>query len=232
MRPRRLHAVLIASAVTLAWPAGSTAQIVKRTNVRTPTVWASAGIGLLDLQTVTDGTSNSVWVFSRGTPQLRGGLEYGLRNASSAGIIATFARPALRYFVRDALVPQTADQCNNCDARAEVITVQGVFRAGGGGRSGFHQVLEIAAGVTHYRNFEARSTGRALVPAGETDLSGAVGIGGGYSLSPRLQINLVQDFGLTLHQGENLRGDESRTAQSRTLRVSVRYGAGSRSNAF
>ena len=51
-----------------------------------------------------------------------------------------------------------------------------------------------------------------------------IGNGFGYGVSDRLQITLVQDFGVLFHQRTGLAGNEGSTIQQRITRLGVRYG--------
>jgi len=210
----------------LAAPAG--AQIITLPRSGEPVVWASAGIGLFQTAGVVDGRTNSVWDIGTSTAQYRASIETGIGNQSSVGLTGTFASVPFEYRRRsaEAPVPAPENSCDRCDARLDVSSLALSFHAGGG--PGLHQVIEAQAGVTRFANFRA-DDGRELAPlSGDRDLSFAFGYGFGYSVGPRFQISVVQDFGFVFHQREGLPANQGGTVQQRTTRLNVRYGVGSR----
>lgn len=220
---RRLLPLLLALSAT---PAG--AQIIRMPAGRDPAVWVSGAAGLFQAQGVEDGRTGTAWAFGDGF-QLRGALEWGMRNESSFGVTGSWARLPLRYIDRGTLgAPGIPASCSTgCDAHATVWSLAGSFHAGGG--QGFHQVIEITAGVIGYSAFEADDGGAELPPlGGDRDVALSLGYGFGFPLGPRLHVTLVQDFGISLHQDEGLSGGQSRTQQQRTTRLGVRYGLGTR----
>ena len=65
-------------------------------------------------------------------------------------------------------------------ADADIITAHGLFHIGGG--LGLHQIIELQAGSTNYRNFQS-SDGATLAPRDDTDFSFAAGYGIGFGFS-------------------------------------------------
>jgi hypothetical protein len=59
------------------------------------------------------------------------------------------------------------------------------------------------------------------------DLSFDIGYGIGYTLSPRAQASLVQEFGFIVHPG-NGSGSSSSTVQNRVMRLGIRFGLGTK----
>ena len=87
---------------------------------------------------------------------------------------------------------------------------------------------EIGLGATMYSNFRTRAGGERLPPASpDVDVALAIGYGFGYVLSPNMQLNLVQDLSLSLHQRTGLAGGTSATSQQYTTRIGLRVGLGS-----
>jgi hypothetical protein len=202
-------------------PARAGAQIIKVPSQGEPAVWTSLSVALFQTGDVIDGRSRSVWDLSRSSAaQYWGTVEWAIRNQSSVGLAAGWARVPFRYFHRSAAEPPPVP-CDGCDAHVDIGSLALLFHAGGG--SGFHQVIEAQAGVTRYSNLRS-DDGARLAPRSDQDFSFTIGYGFGYSLSNRLQVSLVQDFGWTLHQQDGLANNESRTAQQRSTRLGVRYG--------
>lgn len=218
---RRVHNA-IAFLAALLLPSVAVAQLLEVQRSTEPVVWTSLSAGFFQAQTVEDGRTSSIWEFGTGL-QYRGSLEYALERGASVGAVVSYARLPLTYFSTSGTI--TPGCGAGCDAHADLWSIMGVFHIGGG--AGFHQVIDLAIGVTRYANFEA-DDGGTLPPEQDTDLALAVGYGFGYTLGDRLQVMLVQDFAVSLHQGEGLSGGTSRTPQQRTTRLGVRYGLGSR----
>ena len=219
----RVTCVTIALLCALAAAAApARAQIIRLPRNAEPRVWTSAGVSLYQMGGVVDGRTQSVWDLGRSSAvQFRGSLEWGIRNQSSVGLTGTHARLPFRYF---GLPPDAgnAATCDQCDAHVDVSSLALSFHAGGG--AGLHQVIEAQAGVTRFANFRA-DDGRALAPlGGDRDLSFAFGYGVGYGFGPRVQVTLVQDFGMVMHQRTGLAGNEGSTIQQRMTRLGVRYG--------
>jgi 2-methylcitrate dehydratase PrpD len=137
------------------------------------------------------------------------------------GVAATFARVPLTYRSFG-----SGAGCASCDADASVTQILAMFH-NGGSTLGFHQVLEIAAGATAYSSFRERDSGTKLPPTSpDFDLTFSFGYGFGFGVTQNLQVQIVQDFGLALHQSTGLAGGESRTAQLYVTRIGARYALG------
>jgi hypothetical protein len=199
------------------------AQIIKLPRSAEPRVWTTLGASLYQMGGVVDGRTESVWDLGRSSAlQYRGALEWGIRNQTSVGLTGTYARLPFRYYRRSADAP-VETSCDGCDAHVDISSLALSFHVGGG--TGLHQVLEGQAGITRFANFRADDDDRDLAPlGGDRDLSFAFGYGFGYGVSERLQITLVQDFGVLFHQRTGLAGNEGSTIQQRVTRLSVRYG--------
>ena len=115
-----------------------------------------------------------------------------------------------------------------CDADANVSQIFGNLHIGGG--SGLHQVIDVNAGMTLFSNFR-RTSGQKLDPAKTVSaFTFDIGYGFGYSLTPRFQIMLLQDWGLVIHK--RMPGQTNNTANQSTTRIGARYGLGSRGRGF
>lgn len=200
------------------------AQIMRIKVERDPSAWTSLSVGMVDMSGVEDRESKSVWQFGQGI-QYRVSLERALRGQSGFGVVATFAQMPLTY-EQDAPLTGTVPCTSPCDATANIYSVSGGFHGGGG--AGIHQVIQLNVGATMFGNFREDSTGAALPPTeGDVDLSFTIGYGIGYTLSPRLQASLVQEFGFIVHPG-NGSGSSSSAVQVRVMRLGVRYGIGTK----
>jgi hypothetical protein len=216
---RSLFAALLA--LLTAAPLG--AQIIRPGPARStdPRWYGSLGVGFADPSGLDDGESRASWIFDSGL-NLRASLERSLRNQASFGIVGTYGRFPLEYARFEPILDDV--ECGDrFDADADVITAQALFRMGGG--LGLHQVIELQAGVTNYRNFQT-SSGAALAPESDTDFSFAAGYGIGFGLSRTLSISLVQEFGAAMHGREGLPSGGSSWTRTNVLRASLRYGIG------
>lgn len=181
-----------------------------------PIAWTSLSIGWLNHQGLCDPDSNACWDFGS-APQWRGTLEFPMGRGATIGAAASIARVPLIY--NGSLTG--ANSCAGCDADAHVTQYMANFRIGGG--TGFHQVIDLNAGMTVFSNFRSTS-GAKLGGKAVSDFSFALGYGFAYSISPRVQIMLLQDYGLVIHKRQP--GSSRNTAQQSTLRVGGRFGLG------
>ncbi len=188
-----------------------------------PSVWMSASLGLFNGNDVSDGGTNSTWDFGRAsTPQFRASIEKGMSNSISIGVVGSYAHVPFTY------VGGGGDNsCGRCAAHLDVMTLGASFRLAGA--TGFHQVLEASAGALQFRNLTRDSDDAALAPVdGNVDPFFTFGYGFGYGFSPNMQVSVVQDFGLALHEREGLSSEQSNTLRQRTIRANFRYGFGNR----
>lgn len=186
---------------------------------REPVAWVSLGIGWLDQQGLRDPDSGAIWDFGS-APQWRATLEAPLGRGASIGVAGTTARVPLIY----AGSLTGPNSCARCDADANVSQIMGQLHIGGG--AGFHQVIEISAGMTLFSNFRASDGTRLGDGKTVSDFSFGIGYGFGYSFSDRTRIALLQEYGLVLHKRQP--GQSNNTAQQRTTRLGLRFGLGER----
>ena len=204
--------------VIVAVPAD--AQVRRRVpRIPEPQAWVSASIGLFNGNDVSDGETASTWDFGRASnPQYRLSVEKSVGRTSSIGLTGTYVRAPFTYI---------GPSCSRCAAHLDVATLGASFHLGGG--VGLHQVIEASAGALQYRNLERDSDGSKLEPAGgNIDPYFTFGYGFGYSINPSMQVSVVQDFGLALHERTGLTSEDSNTLTQRTLRLNFRYGFGNR----
>jgi hypothetical protein len=183
-----------------------------------PSAWTSLSIGWMQQRPMCDGDSNACWSFSA-APQWRATLEFPMGTGSSFGVAGTMSRVPLIYS-GSALVPNS---CGRCDATANISQLMGSMRMGGG--EGFHQVIDLSAGVTLFSNFRAKDGTRLGTGKAAQDFSFGVGYGFGYGFSPRTSIMVVQDYGLIIYKKQA--GTSNNTAEQTNLRVGIRMGVGS-----
>jgi hypothetical protein len=186
-----------------------------------PKTWMSLSVGVMDLSDVHDGSTNSDWQFGNAV-QYRVSLELPIQNQSTIGISGAFARVPLTYVPLDGI--GTVGCSFSCDADATVTQLMATFHAG---RStlGFHQIVDISLGATGYSSFRARVSGEKLAPRElDADLAGGIGYGFGYTFSPDMQITLVQEGFLTVHQRTGVAGNENTLGRQFVLRLGTRFG--------
>jgi hypothetical protein len=199
----------------------ASAQVRRRAPVTNdPAWWVSLGVGLYGANDVSDGATNSTWDFGRGTDwQVRLAAEKALQNQFSLGGTVTYVDVPFVY---------TGPQCGGgCDAHLDLTSLGASFHAGGG--TGLHQVLEVSAGASMYRNLHRDLDGVKLAPTGgNIDPFLTFGYGFGYTYNPTMQLCIVQAYGLSLHERTGLSNDQSNTLIQRTTRLNFRMGFGSR----
>ena len=184
-----------------------------------PKAWMSLSVGVMEISDVHDGSTQSEWRFGNAV-QYRVSLEMPIQNQSTIGIIGSFARVPLTYTPGVLTVG-----CSfSCDADATVTQLMATFHAGRG-RIGFHQIIDISLGATGYSAFRARVSGQQLPPRQlDADLSGGIGYGFGYAFSPDMQITLVQEGFVSVHQRTGAAGGESTLGRQFILRLGTRFG--------
>lgn len=223
----RALAALIALAVAAPCAAAQIIQVPRRSDI--PVIYMSASAGLFRFQNaIADGETDSIWQFGSSL-QYRGAIEMDVGNSGAAGLMVGYADAPLTYYQPNFLTstvnsPECADRC---DAHAQVWQVMGTFHMGGG--IGFHQILDISAGATIYRDFRMDDTGTSIGPqAPDRDLALSIGYGFGWGFTPRLQLMLVQDAAFAMHQRDGLSGGDDNTTQQFTTRLGVRLGVGNK----
>lgn len=211
-----IRRVLVALALSCTTADLVHAQIIQPVRRSNPLAWTSLSIGWLQQGGFCDPESGACWDFGS-APQWRATLEFPAGTGATFGVAGTMSRMPLIY------TGGILNGCSRCDADANVSQIFALLHLGGG--TGFHQVIDIAAGTTMFSNFRQSSDG-AKLGSGKTvnDFSFAVGYGIGYGLSPRTQIMLVQDYGLIIHKRNP--GSSQNTAQQSNLRVGIRIGLG------
>ncbi len=187
-----------------------------------PSIWGTLSVGLFNANDVSDGRTGSTWDFGQAsTPQFRASLEKAVSGSISIGAAGSYAHVPFTYRGGG------ESGCSACAAHLDVVTLGASFHVSGG--QGFHQVLEGSAGALQYRNLERDSNGEALAPTdGNIDPFFTFGYGFGYGFNRNMQVSVVQDFGLALHEREGLSSEQSNTLRQRTIRLNIRTGTGNR----
>jgi hypothetical protein len=205
------------------------AQIIQPRLRTTPIAWTSLSIGWLQQAGFCNGDTGACYDFGSG-PQWRVSLEMpmGMSGSTTVGIVGTTAKMPLIYRGGSLPLPSGANSCSSCDADANITQILGLLRMGGG--TGFHQVIDVMAGTTMFSNFRS-TTGTKLGNGKLTqNVSFGLGYGFGYGITPRTQINIVQDYGLLILKRQS--GNSNNVAQQSTLRLSIRYGLGDKGSRY
>jgi hypothetical protein len=188
------------------------AQIIRSPGprLREPQNWASAGFGLQQGWTVTDGATASRWDLGDSQTYFAG-VEHAVAGGVTVGVRASTAHTSLRYVSSGPGIVTDAD--------ARVSQALGVLHITSGRE--LHSVIELGAGATLYSGFKARGTDASLGPSGtDADFTFVLGYGIGYSFSRSFQLDVVQDLSTTLHQKTGLvAGDDSSVRYSVTRLV-------------
>jgi len=228
----RIAAAVVAAVVAFAAPVRVRAQL-RGAPVPAPSYgwWVSGGASAVIIpSTITDGASQTTWRFgSDPLWQYRATLEKALDQFSTIGLSAG-------YGVVDLSLGSIADAANvrlpaacitACAATTEMWTGMAQFRSGGG--PGFHTTFEASGGATVFQNFRNKADAVAIPGIARTiDLSGTLGVGFAYSLSPGMVVALVQDLGIGFHAKKDLPDGAGRTWRMRNTRASVRIKLGGR----
>ena len=195
-RPNKRMLGLAAAWMLLAATAG--AQIMRRPEVRRPPNWAGISLGITQGFTVRDGATSSTWQFGSG-------LEYAARlerptgsGAFHVGVQGSFARLPVAY----------ASSSFTGEAKAHVTQLMALLRYGGG--YGFHPVYELSAGAIGFSDFRSNDTQQVSISTNsDYDPKFGLGYGFGFGLSSTTAIEIVQEFGIVLHQRTGLAASES-----------------------
>jgi hypothetical protein len=179
-----------------------------------PAAFISLGAALQDGFTVRDGTSGSTWNFGSAT-QYTGSLERALSQGASFGIRGNIAR-----------VPLTVtNPAGSGDADALVSQLLASLYVTSGRT--IHSVLEGDVGATIYSDFVPRAGSLAVVPSGaDADFAFTFGYGLGYSVSPRMSVDVVRTIGTSMHQKTGLSASDESSSHVGSTRLIVRLGVG------
>ena len=174
----------------------------------------------MEISDVHDGSTNSAWFFGNAV-QYRFSYELPVQNQSTFGITGSFARVPLTY---ESLAPIFVGCASPCDADATVTQLMATFHAGRNA-PGFRQIVDLSLGAIGYSGFRARVNGERLAPRQlDADLAGGIGYGFGYTFAPDMQITLVQEGFLSVHQRTGVAGGEDTIGRQFVLRLGSRFG--------
>ena len=203
------------------------AQIIQPTLRTRPIAWTSLSVGWFQQDDICGADTGACWYFG-GAPQFRGTLELPLGRTGEAavGVAASTARVPLTY--SGSLV--LPGSCGTCDADANVTQLLGTFRYGSGSSGGFHQVIDLSAGTTMYSNFRGTDGTKLGTGKSVNAVSFGLGYGFGYSLSPRTQVILTQEWMLVLHKRQA--GTAENTTSQQNIRIGGRIALGEKSSAL
>jgi hypothetical protein len=187
-----------------------------------PVAWGSLSAGLLQFNNrIIDGRTESVWDFGSAL-QYRGSVEMDVGNFGAVGLVAGLADAPLTY-----ISDQVAECAGGCDAHAKLWTIMAGFHMGGG--TGFHQIINLSAGMLIYRDFTSDDGDIALPPGSpDKDISLTVGYGFGWGFGNRMQLMLVQDAAYSLHQRDGLSGRQNSSSTQYITRLGLRVGLGTK----
>jgi hypothetical protein len=176
--------------------------------------WVSLGAGYFGVDDIADGKTNAIWRFGDGF-QWRFGLERQFSNGIALGPVVTYSRLPLLY---------DGGECDTpCNANATVSTFGALVHAGGG--TGFHQVIQIFAGVMRFDNFERESPREPLEPTSANhDFAFSIGYGFGYTFGTDWEFLLVPEYLNTMHERTGLAGNARVLTQHYGLHLGLRVG--------
>ena len=217
-RPLALAVALLLLGAPLA-----DAQIMRvPTRSTAPVAWVSLSAGLLQFNNnIIDGRTESVWDFGSAL-QYRGSVEMDVGNFGAVGLVAGLTDAPLTYASN-----LVAECTSGCDAHAKIWTVMAGFHMGGG--TGFHQIIDLSAGMLIYRDFTTDEGNTAVPPESpDKDITLAVGYGFGWGFGNRMQLMLVQDAAYSLHQRDGLSGRQNSSSTQYITRLGLRVGLGSK----
>ncbi len=229
----RITACLLLLVALVTSPALLSAQIRGRAPVQSGnTRWTiTGGASAAILSDINDGATGSTWKFGSDPLLLyRGSIEKSLDEATTIGISAAYGKADLTVVpfapesmdgLRNVPMPIPASCFAGCEAQTDIYQAMAQFRSGGG--EGFHTFFEANGGVTSFRNMRTKTDQVALGKStGSLDLSGTLGGGFGYTLSQKLAVQLVQDFGIGFHSKDDLPNGMGRSWRIRNTRVALR----------
>ena len=189
-------------------------------------VWVTAGIGLLQTESIADGRTQSAWDLDANSAQWRASINTKPRGLSLS-VTGAYAQIPTTYVAigPDPAPPIEGDApclaTGACSATTDVLTLLATARLGGG--RGLHQVLELALGASGIASFRT-DDGSRLAPEQDTDFTGTIGYGVGYGFSDYFQVAIVQDFGFNVHQRDDLPSSANSLTRRHVTRLTARFG--------
>lgn len=212
MTTRILRVVLVvaASCGLSATPLGAQIfSVPESANDRRP-VTVALSAGLLETQDRFDGQSDTFWQLGQAF-SYRAAVDMGIRSGA-IGVAASIASVPIRR------VGGTAPA--NSDGDIQLRQFLATFRTPV--RDGFHQVLEIQAGLAQWAGYSGTDVLSDEEAKARNAFALLVGYGFGYTIGGRASISLVQDLGTLIGSSEGLPSGTSRVVRQYTTRLGVR----------
>lgn len=179
----------------------------------TPSYWVTAGGSFFNMRSFAGGDDGATWDFGDGF-QFRASVERRVRRDITIGLAGTFARLP---------VDITDGGCGGCESDVNMMQGLALARFGGGDGYGFYNALELSGGVARFENFADAGAGppteayRTMVP------SFAASYGLGYSFWRGLDLALVQEFGLLIHEPVEGAFNDTSFPRFTSTRLEIRY---------
>jgi hypothetical protein len=107
-----------------------------------------------------------------------------------------------------------------------MTTLVGTLHFGAG--TGFHQVIEVNAGIVNYAHLSRDADGARLAGGSNTDPLLSGGWGFGYGFNDRTQIEFVPEYAIAIHERSGLSNQVSNTNRMQSLKLTFRMGFGAR----
>jgi hypothetical protein len=215
---------LLAVPLVLATAIEAGAQAEAEEDTWKPIVNVTVGMGMVVLQTIEDGPSNSRWDFGR-IHQYRVTIDRSVSADTQLGFTIGYAPIQVRYAILRQAGASNAACRPGCEADAELWTYGATLRVEAGRR--VVNVIELNAMMNHYSNFRTAESDIRLAPLdGDKDVVFTAGYGFGFAASRRFQVNLMGDVGLTVHTRAGPDSDLNRVNQLIVIRAHVRSAVG------
>ncbi|HET8771298.1 MAG TPA: hypothetical protein VFM71_09985 [Gemmatimonadaceae bacterium] len=213
MTTRTLSAALLTVAAQcglFATPLGAQIfSVPESANDRRP-VTVAFSAGLLETQDRYDGQSDTFWALGQAF-SYRAAVDVGIRSGA-IGVAASLASVPIRRVGGSAPA--------NSDGDIQLRQFLATFRTPV--REGFHQVLEIQAGLAQWASYSGTDVLSDEEAKARNAFALLVGYGFGYTMGDRASISLVQDLGTLIGSSEGLPSGASRVVRQYTTRLGVR----------
>lgn len=196
------------------------AQLPRRAIQAPPTTWVGLAAVLQNPATVSDGATSSSWDFGS-TTAFRLSLERARGSGAVFGLAVSHADAPLRYTTSG-----IGGACGGgCDATAGFTQLLLTGRTGRRASIGLQSSIELGIGATMYSGFRRDSDGSDLPPTSvDLDPTVTIGTSFGFALGPALEIYLVPEWGLQIHQRTGLSGSSDTFLSQSSFRLGARYG--------
>lgn len=213
MTTRTLGAVLLAVVAPcglFATPLGAQIfSVPESASARRP-VTVAVSAGFLETQNRFDGQSDTFWQLGQAF-SYRAAVDIGIRSGA-IGVAASLASVPIRRIGGSAPA--------NSDGDIQLRQYLATFRTPV--REGFHQILEIQAGLAQWAGYSGTDALTADEAKPRNAFALVVGYGFGYTMGGRASLSLVQDLGTLIGSSEGLPSGTSRAVRQYTTRIGVR----------